>query len=434
MQAIAATFGPQTRRVGIGLLFATVGLLQGCASETASALPASTAIATRIPAPTSTPLATVGPAPAGPWTSITWIDAGRAFPQFRTTGNDALEVAVHGWSGGFVGFASGGGPWSGSSQPATLVATSSADGLRWSTPRALDRAGLDDRIAIVAMVEGPAGLLAVGDYSSGTCGGPPTVAGLWSSVDGSSWHRVRVPKSFSSARVETVDAGSAGYIASGTLSDGTTPAVWLSRDGDSWSAMPLLRSIFGKVVASGATSFESGFVIAGALLGRDGCGGASHLTPSLWWSASGTQWSRSPLPDASAASDVYMTVSRIDDRALVAIANESNTSTGADARQVWVTRNGRTWTAVSSPSSLISSTILTDERRGLLVVDAPGNAGPPTIAAVADDLTVTELPQSGKGPIASDATSGWLSALGPTGVVIVSTDTAQLWLGVPSGS
>ena len=217
MQAIAATFGTRTRLVGIGLVLVIAGLLQGCASEAASASPASTPDATRIPAPTSTPLATVGPAPSGPWTSITWIDAGRAFPQFRTTGNDALEIAVHGWSGGFVGFASGGGPWSGSSQPATLVATSSADGLRWSTPRALDRRGLDDRIAIVAMVEGPAGLFAVGDYSSGACGGPPTVAALWSSVDGSSWRRVPLPKSFSSARVETVDAGSAGYIASGTL-------------------------------------------------------------------------------------------------------------------------------------------------------------------------------------------------------------------------
>ena len=64
-------------------------------------------------------------------------------------------------------------------------------------------------------------------------------------------------------------------------------------------------------------------------------------------------------------------------------------------------------------------------------MDPPDSVGPPTIATVGDDLTVATLRQTGDGPVASDTLPGWVSAFGPTGIVVLSEDKAALWLGVP---
>jgi len=53
-----------------------------------------------------------------------------------------------------------------------IVSTSSSDGLHWTAGRALDIEGLEglEGVDITAVVEGPAGLLAVGFSSAGRCG------------------------------------------------------------------------------------------------------------------------------------------------------------------------------------------------------------------------------------------------------------------------
>jgi hypothetical protein len=312
-----------------------------------------------------------------------------------------------------------------------MVSTSSTDGLHWTAGRPMGVEGLTGAVEITGVVEGPSGLLAVGRYPPGICGGPATVNALWTSTDGVTWSRVKPPADFASASVYTVDAGSTGYIATGTLKDGVTQAVWLSGDGRSWRRASL-PTAFGKVVVNGATDFSAGYVISGAVLGGEGCGGAALLTPSLWWSADGKSWTRSKLTGAVPASDATMTVSRISDHALMATASEWNQTTQTTSQLVWVTTNGRTWSLVASPSSMLGSGILTNGQRGLLVVTPTNNDGPPTIATVGDDLTVTTLSQSGEGPAASATSVGWTSALGPIGLVIVSSDGSNLWLGVPT--
>jgi hypothetical protein len=316
----------------------------------------------------------------------------------------------------------------------SIVSTFSADGLHWTAGRPLDIEGLmKTTVGITAVIEGPSGLLAVGRYQQAACGGPATVDVLWTSSDGLTWTRVTPPADFASASVYTIDGGSTGYIASGTLKDGVTQAVWLSADGRSWRQSPLPKATFGTVVVDGATAFSAGYVVAGAVLGDEGCGGARLLTPSLWWSANGASWTRSKLTGATPASDATMTVSRISDRALVAIATEWNSTTQLSSQLVWATSDGQTWKLVKSPSSLLSASVLSNGQRGLVVIAPPDNNGPPTIATVSDDLTVTALSQSGNGPIASASSTGWVpAALGPTGVVILSSDGLNLWLGVPT--
>jgi hypothetical protein len=379
------------------------------------------------------------------------------------TGKGAFtNVSLYGWSRGYVGFRAAVDQSSAAADSVTMVSTFSTDGLHWTAGRALDIEGLKSLVDITQVVEGPSGLLAVGRYPGAGCGGPATVDALWTSTDGLAWSLVQPPADFASASVYTIDGGSLGYIASGMLKDGVTQAVWLSGDGRSWSQVPLPKSTFGEVVVDGATSFAAGYVVSGAVRGDEGCGGYALLTPSLWWSADGKSWTRSTLPGAAPANDAWMTVNRVSDHSLMAIATEWNAATQVgsvgsrisiarparliatewnaatqvSSQKVWVTTDGRTWNVVASPSSMLGSDILTNGQRGLVVVEpGPGSDGPPTVATVGDDLTVKTLSQTGDVPIYSAAVSPvWLTALGPTGVVILSADGLDLWLGMPTAS
>jgi len=390
--------------------------------------------------PTPTPLSSVGTAPAGGWSGIRWISAGPVFPQTPVPSTDMgdWQISLFGWSEGYVGFRTAFDD-SSLTQPPTvdMVSTSSADGLHWTAGRPMDIDGLTDVVDITQVVEGPSGLLAVGYHPPATCGGPSTVEALWTSPDGLSWTRVQPPAYFTSASVYTVDAGSTGYIASGTLKDGVTQAVWLSADGRSWRQVPLTKATFGNFVVDGATDFAAGYVVSGTVVSNGGCGsGADLFTPSLWWSANGTSWTRSKLTGAAPASDAWVTVSRISDHALMAIASRWDQASQTYVPLVWVTTDGRTWNLVKSPSSMLSTEVLTNGQRGLLVLAPPDN-GPPTIATVSDDLTVITLTQTGDGPVASSTNwASWMpfAAFGPTGVVVLSGDALNLWLGVPTAS
>ncbi|MFI5259538.1 MAG: hypothetical protein ACHQ01_08025 [Candidatus Limnocylindrales bacterium] len=171
------------------------------------------------------------------------------------------------------------------------------------------------------------------------------------------------------------------------------------------------------------------------MLKDSGCG-QTWVTPSLWWSADGRTWTRSELAGAKTANDAYISTTKVSDHALMALASEWNEATQVSSQQVWVSIDGRAWKPVASPSSLLGAGIMTDGQRGLLVVEpGPGPDGPPTVATVADDLTVKTLSQTGDVPIYSLAVSPvWLPALGPTGVVMLSSDGLDLWLGVPATS
>jgi hypothetical protein len=360
------------------------------------------------------------------------------FPQTPTADANAgllATVSVFGWSRGYVGFLALVDENSAPATPVTIFSTSSTDGLHWTAVRPLDTEGAPylGQGPLTEVVEGPAGLLAVGWNMVGVCGGPPTVAALWTSPDGLTWSRVQLPADFASASVYTVDAGSTGYIATGTLKNGVTQAVWLSTDGRSWHQVPLPKPTSGVVVVDGATDFAGGYVLSGAQRIDLGCG-ESEFTPSLWWSAAGKSWTRSKLSGALPAGSAWVTVSRISDHALMAIATEWNQTTPVSSKQVWFTTDGRSWDLVASPSSLLSASVLTNGQRGLVVLNPPDNDGPPTIATVGNDLTVTTLSQTGDGPVASASSIAWTPAFGPTGVVILDSDGSNLWLGVPTTS
>ena len=336
--------------------FGIVGLIGGCTSSSLaspSASPASqpsagpvvaspsigpSAKPTATPAPSASAPPEIGLAPAGRWTSVRWIDAGRGFPQLATKPSELYSMNVYGWSGGYVAFASDGGQGTDPARPPTLVSSSSLDGLHWSAAGNIDVSGFPDQVDIAQIVEGPSGLLAVGRFPADTCGGPPVVAGLWRSTDGTTWRAVPLPRNMVRGHVESIDGGSAGYIATGKQSDQKTAGIWLSQDGTTWRALANPKPSSGTLVVNGATSFAGGLVIAGAVLGEDGCGGPGSIHPAVWWSADGSSWTRETLPQAATAGDASLSIHRLNDHEIVAVSQTGDTP------DAWVSADGKTWT------------------------------------------------------------------------------------------
>jgi hypothetical protein len=431
------------------VVFGIVGLIGGCssnqvaspstsqvtepttgiaaASPSSALSPTPTATPGPTPVPSAAPLADVGPAPDGRWTAIQWIDAGGGFPQLAKTPSETYNLNLYGWSRGLVAFASDGGHGSESFRPPTLVSTSTSDGLHWSAPSPIDVSGFPDQIDIAQVAEGPAGLVAVGRYPADTCGGPPVIAGLWHSTDGTTWRRVALPRSMVRGHVEGLDGGSAGYIATGKQSDGKTPGIWLSQNATTWRTLPLPKPPSGTLVVNGATSFAGGLVVAGAVLGPEGCGGASSIHPAVWWSADGSSWTRESLPGASTAAGASVSIHRLNDEEIVAV------SQAGDTPDAWVSTDGRTWSKVQTPTIEALFGTVTDNRRSM-VVAAPSDQGQLTFETVGDQLDVAPMPQTGDGPVQTADSIPTITAVGPTGVVVVSVDGSHLWLGVPSGS
>lgn len=402
----------------------------GRASAPPSATPSATPTATPKPttAPSASPLPDVGLAPAGRWTSIRWIDAGPAFPQLAKTPTDAYSPNVYGWSGGFVAFGSDGGHGTDPARPPTLVSTSSPDGLSWSASRPIDVSGFPDQVTIAQVVEGPAGLMAVGRYPADTCGGPPVIAGMWHSVDGTTWRAVALPQIMVRGRVETLDGGSAGYIATGKQNDQKTAGIWLSQNATTWRALALPKPSSGTLVVNGATSFAGGLVVAGAVIGDEGCGGPASIHAAVWWSTDGSGWTRETLPGATTAAGASLSIRRLSDDRIVAV------SQAGDTPDAWVSTDGRTWSAVPTPAIAALFGTVTDNRRTIVVTLPTDDPGQLTLQTVGDHLDVALLSQTGDVPMHAADSIPTIEAVGPTGLVVISVDGSRLWLGVPSGS
>ena len=405
-------------------------------SATATPEPTATATATATPTANPTPIPHPSVVPAK-WTGIKWTSLGPV-PDFTTATGDAnvsTDMSVFGWSRGYVAFDSSMDMTMMDASSSTLMSASSADGVNWSTARPMNLAGLTFAVGITSVAESPSGLLAIGRMMGVACGGPSTVSAMWTSTDGITWSRVTPPADFASASVYQVDGGPSGFIAFGVLQDGLTQALWISSDGRTWHSKLLPKSVFGKVIVQGATSLPAGFVVSGAVESGEGCGGTQYQTPSLWWSADGTAWTRATLTGAAPATNSSMAVTRINDHTYMAVASEWNDATQVMTTKVWVTGDGRTWRQVTSPSPLLDAAIRTNGSEGVAISDAAGNPSltstPFTVAAIGDDLSVRVLAQTGDVPTVEQSATAWGSTLGPAGLLVPNNDGSNLWLGVP---
>ena len=401
------------------------------ATPTVASTPSATATPSPSPSPSPSPttvvLPSLGPVPSGDWTAVRWIAVPVGFAAAATVvpSGDLVvsdgQFGVYSWSRGYLGFnyttnVSG---WS------AIEASYSPDGLRWKTSGPLDMTGLKGPYDVTSIVEGPTGLLAVGRLQGAACSTGHGVDAIWRSSDGIAWHRTDM-STFGGGFVAGIEAGSAGYIATGSLK--AADAVWTSTAGVTWSSVDLASKTFKGMLVQNATAFSGGYVIAGSVRSPNyGCGSQPYLTPSLWFSPDGRTWSRDNVPGVKAGDPAWMKVGRISDTAL--LATEWSETGDITTTSTWTSIDRRAWKPVSVPV-LDNSNLITNGRHGL-IVNTP-QAGQIDVYAFEHDLSVGKLVETGDVP----DQQAWADpgmwppiAFGPTGLVVANA-SGDVWVGV----
>jgi hypothetical protein len=430
------------------------------ATETPTGSPVTTPSASVAPTllPSTDALPSLGPVIPGRWTGLRWI-AGPPSPELtpEKSSDPKTEISigfrVFGWSRGYVGFRSRQeSPLApGGRSSLSITAETSPDGLRWTRrgvlalPDGYDPEELSNYpMTITDVVEGPAGLLAVGRIPVPIISGWPAAA-IWTSTDGRSWLLLDVDEAFGD-QPWAIDAGSVGYIATGWMSphEGNPQLIWTSSDGRTWHRSDLSAASLENVQTRDATAFAGGYVLAGEIYSEEGGADSFTLTPALWWSADGETWKRDTLPGSTPSIlpanvmpypdwDVTMTVHRISDHALVAVQWSEGGPSGEPSPAAWTSTDGRSWTLMpgvdlSSGNLLRPALVLSNGQRAVVLRDLYNQYGPAVVLAFADDLSLVTLHQTGTPP-----TDCWTSALGPTGLVVVDSTKHRFVVGVPTG-
>ena len=429
------------------------------ASASAGGSEAPSATPTVAPSATSSamadPLPSVPPAPSGTWGSINWT-ALPASPEFGAQTLSAGSLfQVFGWSRGYVGFAlTPGQPTpeqmaDGINPSSTLVSSYSADGVHWHPGQRLDTSGAPDLAVIRTVIEGPAGLLAVGWW--GSCGSE-YLDSLWTSTDGISWQPVNVSEAFGlqPLPIAHISGGAAGYVAVAYKG----AAVWTSKDGRVWQRVPLDTGSLENALINDGTAVSGGFILAGTE-GTSDCGASiapEGPTPApvftkaaVWWSDDGSSWAHVSLPGARAASGYQETwVSHLSGQSLLVV--DDDYSSVLSSRSAWTSSDGRTWASIKLPVDINQSAIIANGQHNLVVEPAqvPDNLGYPYVVSgplglrtIDEGFQLLSLGQTGSvpdllyrnwdGPYAYG-----MVALGPTGIVVTNADGSQLWFGAPS--
>ncbi len=389
------------------------------------------ATATEMTAPTDTPVETdtsgptASPLPTAAGRVLVWHSV--SLPaKLAATSDSPFQNAVFGWSRGYLVFHE-------NVDTGSAVPWTSTDGRQWQPGRSLDMSGVSQGAQVEEVVEGPAGLLALGRApgcaDDGTGCMPEPATALWTSADGASWSRVDLSKAFGGAAVGDVSGGPKGYMAVSRSSDSSTdsPAVWLSADGQTWQALSLSSDTFADAYLARGTVLADGFLVAGRIGSLEGWGGGDFptTTPAIWWSADGSDWSRVTLPDVATTPEAEAAITAIATGKLVAHVVSWDCSCPPEGDdQAWTSSDGQTWKAAMEqfPSPAV---VLSDGHEALQLVPSDGGL---TVAVSSDGFEWAEVAVSGSGPAdLSDA------AYGPAGL-LVEDSSGNLWLAAISGA
>ncbi len=313
------------------------------------------------------------------------------------------------------------------------VSVTESLGYRWSrVPDHQDfNAGVMDGVAA-----GGPGLVAVGYTGRGG-------AAVWTSVDGVSWSRVPHDSAVfggAGSGMTSVTAGGPGLVAVGWVDDAaydSTPAVWTSVDGLTWSRVPHDEAVFGGPRDQGILDV----VVGGpglVAVGWDGDFQAGTLVAAVWTSVDGLSWSRVPHDEAvfGGARNQTMSSVTVGGPGLVAVGSDGDPhGPGFDdspaeiaAAAVWTSDDGLSWSRVPHDDALFGGaarqwmTSVAAGGPGVVAVGVgirPDNSvGDPTMVWTSTDgLTWSRVPHDealfGDGfPVSVTATSRGLVVVG----------------------
>jgi hypothetical protein len=191
------------------------------------------------------------------------------------------------------------------------------------------------------VVAGSSQLVAFG-YGCGVAPGCP-VGGIWTSPDAVTWTSVDA-SAFEGASFSDAAGGSAGFVAVG--STGTDqPAIWFSQTGSAWSKLTLPTSTFKKAKLSGVGSFAGGFVVLGTIGEAVATGdwpADSNGPAGAWWSTDGLNWNLASM-DGTSANPFRLTAA-----AHGLVASGICGPFDAPGPAVWSSTNGHSWRSLES--------------------------------------------------------------------------------------
>jgi hypothetical protein len=383
-------------------------------------------------APTTNLLSCAGPHSSGRWTGINWTTA-KNHPAAKPSAADGTEATfgLFGWSKGYLAFRPD--PVAEGAAAQTIEIDASTDGLNWSVVETLTitpSTGLDLPVSIGRVVEGPAGLLALGNWAAPRADFPATrpVEVILRSTDGRHWTYASASAVLGSANVNTVDARGVGYIATGASSDFHEAIVWVSSDGSTWRRSQLPGP---GVDPRDAKAFGGGYALLAAVYGGD-ASGEGTVTPSLWWSRDGLSWDQASVPGIRSGGTLFgeteTGVARINDHALLAMEYTYDDATQSSTQTAWVSTDGKTWCPDAAARDVWPGQIVSDGDRSIWIRPATDDLSPTAFWAFEDDFSLVELVQTGTVPTGQIART----ALGPAGLLVTDYSGTLLYLGVPS--
>jgi hypothetical protein len=243
---------------------------------------------------------------------------------------DSYVYAVAHGRNGFVAVGSNGYPGASTQDTGTRGAAvwTSADGRRWTrVPTHTAFRGAFMR----SVTATPMGYVAGGEAHSAGPPGAGTVAPLWTSTDGRTWHRVRGSASLRNSDGLVVAATSDGLVATGTLFDPVAGswrgAAWTSATGSSWRRATtdggfIIRtvSVGGQLIAVGSAA-NSAAAISTYVLG-------------VWTSSSGRSWQA--IPAAAGSSDGIVRDAAAQGGRIVIVGESTDPNLVAPQGFVWV--------------------------------------------------------------------------------------------------
>ena len=329
-----------------GLVIAgLVVLLAACAGPSATTSrpsgspPASPSGTATAPVVTASPAPVLG-ATTGDWTGLRWsaplVLSDASFIQ-RIVAFDGQLVAL-----GQVQTPDGSGQ---------IASWRSSDGMTWM-PLARGEATFAEA-QLADLVATPTRLVAWGTVGQRICRTPPGAAEtcgptpimIWTSPDAISWTRITDTSTFAGGSILAVADGPRGLVAVGDMGP-ANPTIWVSNSGATWLRLALPPALFADARFSGVRANTAGYVLAGGTgsMSVSVTGGPAASVTKVaagWWSADGRTWAKATVTRAAETGSSLGEIS-VGVHGMVAVG----AAAGGKEGSAWTSPDGRTWTPI----------------------------------------------------------------------------------------
>lgn len=349
-----------------------------------------------------------------------------------TAGPSAAINGLVGPGDGYPAWTAVGSMRDGGAAPNRAVVWSSADGTRWGRSD-LDALGAQDSTGSAGARR--QGLEVV--VGTVTTARGDRDAQVWTSRDGATWSAVPLGGGSGDQSLTRVAAGPLGFLATGDDSQPgrRVPALWWSPDGASWS----------RAGPGPATPFSTGQSIRGVAVGRLGMVAVGTIDISgdvdamAWFSADGATWRTVPLGAAGFTGPAAQVANAVTATADGFVAVGSDAGAQRPFAVAWTTADGVTWRR--QPPSPDMAELATGYSTGGVSAEAIAGSGPVVAVGGGYSLQVWSSPDGRRWTreeppsqrVGSDG-GAVVATDGSSRAVLVRTGGGELWYRPPGAA